>query len=240
MDNKPDDNIDIDKYTNYTYQSNEPKPASWDTYSYQSQNVNTYSAPEQTTPQTGGVYAPPQTENPYPQSETYNIYAPPQADRSYEQPRTGGGNFDPYAQADPGSKLPQYPQNGQPPTPYSAPVRYTQPGQYEQYVYSGGYDSQPNTQSAPGKGLSIASMACGIASICTFNFIPGIVALCLSKNFRRANNGEHNNFSKAGKICGIIGIIVSVIVIFAYIIFISAMVFNAVTEGDFWGTDIYF
>lgn len=195
MDNKPDDNIDIDKYTNYTYQSNEPKPASWDTYSYQSQNANTYSAPEQQTTQ------------------------------------TGGGNFNPYAQADPGSKPPQYPQYGQQTTPYSAPVRYTQPGQYEQYVYSGSYNTQPNTPSAPGKGLSIASMACGIASICTFNFIPGIVALCLSKNFRRANNGEHNGFSKTGKICGIIGIIVSAIVIFAYIVFFFGFVIPTLFEG---------
>lgn len=232
MENKPDDNIDIDKYTNYTYQSNEPKPASWDSYSYQSQNASAYSAPEQTMPQTGGIYAPPQTENPYPQSETYNVYTQPQTDRAYSQPQTGGGNFNPYAQADPGSKLPQYPQYGQQTTPYSAPVRYTQPGQYEQYVYSGGgYDSQPSAPSAPGKGLSIASMACGIASICTFNFIPGIVALCLSKNFRRTNNGEHNGFSKTGKICGIIGIIVSAIVIFAYVVFFFGFVIPTLFEG---------
>ncbi len=170
MENKPDDNIDIDKYTNYTYQSNEPKPASWDTYSYQSQNASAYSAPEQTMPQTGGIYAPPQTENPYPQSETYNVYTPTQTDRAYSQPQTGGGNFNPYAQADPGSKLPQYPQYGQQ-TTYSAPVRSTQ---YEQYVYSGGYNAQPSAQSTPGKGLSIASMACGIASICTFNSLRNI------------------------------------------------------------------
>lgn len=222
MDNRPDDNVDIDKYTNYTYQSNEPKPESWDTYSYQSQNVNTYSAPEHITA--------PQPDNKYTTPQTYSAYSQPQANE---------GNFNPYAQADPGSKLPQYPQSGQP-TPYSAPAQYTQPGQYEQYVYSGGYDSQPNVKSTPGKGLSIASMACGIASICLFNFIPGIIALCLSKNFRRANNGEHNGFSKTGKICGIIGIVVSVIVIFVYIIFISAMIFEAASEGNFWDTDIYF
>lgn len=224
MDNKPEDNIDTDKYTNYTYQGGEPHTASWDSYSapgantYSAPDVNTYSAPD------AGAYQAPQ-----------NIQ--PQAPAQYTQPASGG-NFNPYAQADPYSTPPQQ-QPGQQ-TPYSAPVRYTQPGQYEQYVYAGSQGPQTEAQPKASKGLSIASMACGIASICTLNFIPGIVALCLSKNFRRANDGRHNSFSKAGKICGIVGIIVSVIAIFAYIIFISALIFNAITEGDFYGNEIYF
>ena len=81
------------------------------------------------------------------------------------------------------------------------------------------------------KGLSIASMVCGIASICTLNFIPGIVALCLSSNFRQANEDRHNTFSKTGKICGIIGIIVSVTAILAYITFLGTLMFTTMAEG---------
>lgn len=228
MDNKPEDTIDIDKYTNYTYQSSEPQPASWDSYSapgantYSAPNVNTYSAPS------GNTYSAPDV----------SAYSAPQAPAQNTQP-VSGGNFNPYAQADPYATPPQQPQTYQQ-TPYSASVRYTQPGQYEQYVYVGGPDTPTEERPKASKGLSIAAMACGIASICTFSFIPGIVALCLSKKFRRANDGNHNAFSKTGKICGIIGIVVSVIAIFAYIIFLSALIFEAVTDGNFYGNEIYF
>lgn len=233
MDNKPEDNIDIDKYTNYTYQSSEPQPASWDSYSapgantYSAPNVNTYSAPS------GNTYSAPDVS-----AYSAPQAAQPQAPDRNTQP-VSGGNFNPYAQADPYATPPQQPQTYQQ-TPYSAPVRYTQPGQYEQYVYVGGPDTHTEERPKASKGLSIAAMACGIASICTFSFIPGIVALCLSKKFRRANDGNHNSFSKTGKICGIIGIIISAIVIFVYIIIISALIFEAATEGGFYGNEIYF
>lgn len=223
MDNRPDDNIDIDKYTNYTYQVGTPSAPPDGSYSAPA--VNTYSAPElePLPPQNasaGGQFNPYASADPANPNNSFSQYANPQGQYGqtgqYSQPG-------PYSQSDPYAQPGQYsqPQSAQ----YNQPVRYTQPGQYEQYIYNGG--GQTSTSSAPGKGPSIASMICGIASICTFSFIPGIIALCLSKNFRRSNNGKHNSFSKAGKICGIVGIVLSVIFIFVYIILIANVMFEA-------------
>lgn len=75
---------------------------------------------------------------------------------------------------------------------------------------------QQPKQTAP-KGKAIASMSCGIASICTcaaYGFVGialAIVALVLQKNFRKENGGEHNAFSKTGAITGTVGLILSIV-----------------------------
>ena len=64
------------------------------------------------------------------------------------------------------------------------------------------------------KGKSIACMVCGIASIVLcevygFGLIPAIVSLVLGAQCKK--EGVQNTFTKVGKITGIIGLIMSII-----------------------------
>ena len=104
--------------------------------------------------------------------------------------------------------------------PYGSAPQYNAP----QYNYQQQY-SQP--QPTASKGQAIGSMICGILSICFayaygLGLIPAIIALVLNKKFVTANNGATNGMAKAGKICGIIGLIFSIIA--AVIWFIVLMV----------------
>ncbi len=63
------------------------------------------------------------------------------------------------------------------------------------------------------KGLSIAAMACGIAGLVLcwvygIGLAPAIVGVILSK--KAVEQGGENNFNKAGKICGWVGIGLSI------------------------------
>ena len=65
------------------------------------------------------------------------------------------------------------------------------------------------------KGKSIACMACGIASIVLceiygIGLIPAIISLILGSQC--AKEGVQNAFTKAGKITGIIGLILNIVV----------------------------
>ena len=65
------------------------------------------------------------------------------------------------------------------------------------------------------KGKSIACMACGIASIVLceiygIGLIPAIISLILG--CQCAKEGVQNAFTKAGKITGIIGLILNIVV----------------------------
>ena len=65
------------------------------------------------------------------------------------------------------------------------------------------------------KGKSIACMACGIASIVLSwsygcGLIPAIVSLVLGSQC--AKEGVQNTFTKVGKITGIIGLILNIVV----------------------------
>ena len=64
------------------------------------------------------------------------------------------------------------------------------------------------------KGKSIACMACGIASIVLceaygMGLIPAIISLVLGSQC--AKEGVQNTFTKVGKITGIIGLIMSIV-----------------------------
>ena len=83
------------------------------------------------------------------------------------------------------------------------------------------------------KGKSIACMACGIASIvfCELyglGIIPAIISLVLGGQC--AKEGTQNTFTKVGKITGIIGLILSIVVgglmILAIIIGVAAGMAN--------------
>lgn len=64
-----------------------------------------------------------------------------------------------------------------------------------------------------GNNKAVGSLVCGIMSLLTsyFGIIIGIVAILLASSARK--NGYVGNFAKAGKITGIIGIVISCLVI---------------------------
>ena len=75
------------------------------------------------------------------------------------------------------------------------------------------------------KGKSIACMACGIASIVLcevygMGLIPAIVSLILGGQC--AKEGVQNTFTKVGKITGIIGLILNIVVGAIMIIAVAA------------------
>jgi len=73
------------------------------------------------------------------------------------------------------------------------------------------------------KGLSIACMSCGIASLilCWYwgcGLIPAIIALILHGSATK--DREENQFSKTGKITGIIGLILSILSFIIWVVVI--------------------
>ena len=71
-----------------------------------------------------------------------------------------------------------------------------------------------NTQ-GQSKGTSIVCMACGIASIVLceaygLGLIPAIISLILGSQCKK--EGVQNTFTKVGKITGIIGLILNIVV----------------------------
>ena len=74
------------------------------------------------------------------------------------------------------------------------------------------------------KGLQIACMACGIASIpgsCGYGVVGlalGIAALVMANKISAQTGGELAGMSKAGKICGMVGMILSILAIVGFIL----------------------
>jgi hypothetical protein len=119
---------------------------------------------------------------------------------------------------------PQYPPTAMPPYP---PPGYPPPG------YPPGYYYPPPPQ--PTNGNAIAALVLGIASIwmCVFGFILGPLAIHFAGKAAReigdANVGG-KGLANAGRICGIIGTVLSVAIILFYaaiIIFAIVMSANA-------------
>lgn len=118
----------------------------------------------------------------------------------------------------------QYQQgNGYSQDPYQQTTyQQVQPNGYQpQYSY---VNPEYNNPGAISKKESITSMVMGILAL-TFaplviGFIFGIIGIVKSGSFRRMNNGQSNGFSKAGKICGIIGIILSLAFIILWIVIV--------------------
>jgi hypothetical protein len=74
------------------------------------------------------------------------------------------------------------------------------------------------------RGKQIATMACGIASIvlaCGYGvgFVPAIVALVFASQAKKVN--DTSKMVKTGKICAIIGLILSIIMLIIYIFVIG-------------------
>jgi hypothetical protein len=83
------------------------------------------------------------------------------------------------------------------------------------------------------KGKSIACMACGIASIVLceaygLGLIPAIISLVLGSQC--AKEGVQNTFTKVGKITGIIGLILSIVVGALMIILVAAAAASGISS----------
>lgn len=127
------------------------------------------------------------------------------------------------------------------PQPYQQPV-YQQPA-YQQPVYpqtvsQQNYQMPATTLTGAAKILSIISMVCGLLSLVSSfgGFTPGIAALVLSSIAKKKAPGVPNAMAKTGKITGIIGIILSTILLIAYIVYVVGLLtymdesFAAVTD----------
>jgi len=106
-------------------------------------------------------------------------------------------------------------------SPYGAPP----PNYYAPYP-PGPYPPYPYPRPQPTNGNAIAGMVLGIASIAVMflGFILGPLAIYFSNKAIReidasgAPSGSSRGFASAGKICGIIGTIVSIVVVLLYIV----------------------
>lgn len=95
---------------------------------------------------------------------------------------------------------------------------------YQQNGYNNGY-TQYNYNNAPvnnNDGTSVGALVCGIISLVLgcwgVGIVTGIIALVLSSKYKKTHNGVHNGQSKAGFVCGLIGVILNAICIVYYII----------------------
>ena len=143
--------------------------------------------------------------------------APPQP--NYTAYTLGG-----YAQQPPyppANYQPPYPQNYyNQPAPPPPPPGYPQPPAYPPY-------SQPKYKP---EGLAIACMVLGICSIPLGSLICAILALVFASrvksHYPNGNLGPNTNYVKAGRICGIIGLVFWVILIVLIIVCIAITISN--------------
>ncbi|WP_347109117.1 DUF4190 domain-containing protein [Paenarthrobacter sp. S56] len=180
---------------------NEDKPAGYEPPQYVPPAE--FSAPGQG----GSVPPPPSYDSTAQAGATQPL--PPYDQSAYTQNSQGQSDF--YTQPTPSSSAytpGDYSQ--QPPSPYSQPAPYQQPSPYAQTNPYG----QPAYYAMPSqpKGLSIASMVCGIATLVGFGFfiLPQIAAVILGHlalNREPAGKG----MAIAGLVMGYIGIVLTVI-----------------------------
>lgn len=93
-------------------------------------------------------------------------------------------------------------------------------GNYYQNPYN---NTKPNPNN---QGMAIASMVCGILSICTcwcygiVGLILAILALVFYGIHKKSNPGVKSGVATAGLVCGIVGLVLSIVsvLLFAYTI----------------------
>lgn len=91
---------------------------------------------------------------------------------------------------------------------------YSQPT-YQQPVYNQQNYVQQNYSQIPaeeGKGFAIAGMVCGIISLFCFGFILGILGVVFGSIAK--SKGYKGGMATAGVVCGAIGIVGAILVIF--------------------------
>ncbi len=139
---------------------------------------------------------------------------------------------------------PEYNQTQQDNYSQSQYNNYSQPQQDNYSQYNGNYTQQqynysPQGQDTPGRGYAIASMVLGICGI-VFCFCYGIIgiicsvlALVMHHNAVKMD-GFESSYAKAGKICGIIGIVFGVItLILSVIVMILGFSINSYSNMNF-------
>jgi len=159
-----------------------------------------------TAPAPDGMGIPPTPEAaPVPPAPQY-AYAPapdssaPQYDPAFQQPHYGPA---PAPQYDPAPQQPQY-----------------NPTQAPQYTPAPHYGPAPGELPPDAKNLSIAGMVCSIVSFFTLPIVLAIVGLVLSiQGEKKTPEGMQNSYAKAGKILGIINIVLWGLIICGIIFF---------------------
>ncbi|WP_426997666.1 DUF4190 domain-containing protein [Pseudarthrobacter sp. N5] len=170
--------------------------------------------PEQPYVQPGEQHAGQYGQPPSPYAQPPSPYAQPPS--QYGQPPSPYGQ-PPSQYGQPPSQYGQPPSPyGQPPSPYGQPNQYAQPGNpYGQPAYYG-MPVEP-------KGLSIASMCCGIAIFVGFGFfiLPQIAAVILGHiGLKKEPAGR--GFAIAGLVMGYIGIALTVLAFVVFGIFLNS------------------
>lgn len=113
-------------------------------------------------------------------------------------------------------------------TPYQNQQSPYQNQQYQQSPYQPYQNRQsPYRQQSPygpnnpdpGQGKGVAAMVLGICSILTCScygivgLVTGIIGLYLAKQSKECSGGFENGFAKAGRICSLVGVILSALMI---------------------------
>ena len=119
--------------------------------------------------------------------------------------------------------------------PSQNPQQAYQPQQgYSQQPYTPYPSYQPPVNQTRPNGLAIACMVLGICSILfSAGVIVGLVCAILAlvfagkitKQSLAGNLGPNRNFVKAGKICGIIGLVFSILFIVFWVFYVILMVY---------------
>ena len=129
--------------------------------------------------------------------------------------------------------VPPTPEAAVPPAPQYAPPAQGAPAPYGPAPQYGAVNTAtPDNPLGDAKGISIAGMVFGIISIPFASLLFGIIGLVLSiQGLKKTPPGVQNSYAKAGKICSIIGIVIGVLAICAYIIFVIIGVGSAVRSS---------
>ncbi len=80
--------------------------------------------------------------------------------------------------------------------------------------------------------MAIASMILGILSITSGNLIYAILALVFSSK-AKAVEGQ-TSFSQAGMICGIIGLVLSILVAIVAVLYLAILIVSVWSMGPFY------
>jgi len=97
------------------------------------------------------------------------------------------------------------------------------PAAHIPYVSAPTYQPDPNVSPLGRvRGISIASLVLGVASVPLGNLVLGIIGLVLAhRALKGTPPGVDNRFARVGKVCSIIGIVFSIVPIAVLILYIT-------------------
>ncbi len=104
--------------------------------------------------------------------------------------------------------------------------------QANQQAYQANQQAYANPQLDPGKGKATGALVCGILSLFGIGgIITAIIAMVMGKQYFTVGNGASAGNAKAGRVCGIIALILNIIAIVIGIIVIIVTVIAAGTAS---------